>query len=60
MNVQQAVMVAIVMPLVTLLKAHIFVSANPVFMETEETAARVIHYHLVVTLRCLFQKNNIR
>ena len=53
-------MVAIVMPLVTLLKAHISVSANPVFMETEETAARVIHYHLVVTLRCLFQKNNIK
>lgn len=42
MNVQQAFMVVIVMLVVTILKAPISASANQDFMETEETAARVI------------------
>ena len=44
MNVQQAFMVVIVMPVVTTLKALISVSANQDFMETDETAAWVINY----------------
>ena len=44
-------MVVIVMPVVTILKAPISVSANQDFTETEETAAWVINYYLVVTSR---------
>ena len=40
-------MVAIVMPVVTILKAPISVSANQDFTETDETAAKVSHYYLV-------------
>ena len=49
MNVQQAFMVVIAMPVVTTLKAPISVSANQDFMETEEAAAWVINYYLLVT-----------
>ena len=49
-------MAVIVMPVVTTLKAPISVSANQDFMETEETAAWVINYYLLVTFRCLFEK----
>jgi len=44
-------MVAIVMLVVTILKVPIYVSANQDFMETAETAARVINSHLILTFR---------
>ena len=44
-------MVVMVMPVVTTLKAPISVSANQDFMETEEAAAWVINYYLLVTFR---------
>lgn len=56
MNVQQAFMIVIVMPVVTTLKVPMCVSANQDSTETEETAAWVINYYLVVTLRRLFKK----